>query len=178
MPNLLRLLNETYRESYEFIPCTEDGIHSWIQEGTLKILIAEEKGEILGSAAYDDGHWGEEIEWLTVLERPNRKIIETDLVGEIEKCVDGRKVFMGVDAEGSKINEWAERGYKPEDGLYHMVARLDGLKPLPKTPESVTIRSLKPNEEKEFVRKVNAGFGGEKVKLDVKSMRKTISQQG
>jgi len=59
-----------------------------------------------------------------------------------------------------------------------MVARLDGLKPLPKTPESVTIRSLKPNEEKEFVRKVNAGFGGEKVKLDVKFMRKTISQQG
>lgn len=167
MSSLVKLLNETYRESYEFTPFSEEKLRSQIRERNLKILIAEEDGEVLGSAAYNNGHWGEEIEWLTVSEIPNRKFIENLLVGEIENYIKGETVFTVVDAGSPKIDEWAERGYKPEGGLYHMVARLDGSKPPPKVSEDVTIRGLKPKEEKEFVEAVNAGFGWERLKLGV-----------
>ncbi len=165
LPILVRLLNETYRESYEFMPYTLDSLGAWIKEGMLKILIAQDKDEILGSAAYRDGHWGEEIEWLTVPKRPNRKIIENELVTEVEKYVKGQTVFTVVDEGSPKIKEWIERGYKPEGGLYHMVSRLDGSKPLPKVPEGTIIRNLKPEEEKEFVEAVNVAFGSERLKV-------------
>jgi len=165
LPILVGLLNETYRESYEFTPYTEDRLSAWIKEGMLKILMAQDKDEISGSVAYRDGHWGEEIEWLTVPERPNRKTIEDELVTKVEKCVKGQTVFTVVDEGSPKINEWAERGYKPEGGLYHMISRLDGLKPLPKIPEGTIIRSLKSEEEKEFVEAINTAFGSERLKV-------------
>ena len=167
LKNLVRLLNEAYKEAYEFIPYAEEKLRSWIQEGNLIILVAEEKGEVAGSVAYRSGHWGEEIEWLAVNESPNRKLIENTLVGEAEKCVKGETVFTGVDAESPRINEWIGRGYKPEGGLYCMIARLDGLKPIPKFPEDIILRSLKPEEEKEFVEAVNAGFGWERIKVGI-----------
>jgi len=167
LQKLVRLLNEVHKDSYEFTPYTEESLRSWIQEAKLKILIAEENGKISGSAAYNDGHWGEEIEWLAARENLDRKTIEDELVREIEKCVKGKTVFTAIDAGSPKINEWIERGYKLEDGLCHMVAGIDGLKPLPKVPKGTIIRSLKPNEEKEFVAAVNAGFGWERVKLGV-----------
>lgn len=167
LKSLVRLLNEAYKETYEFIPYTEGKLRSWIQEGNLIILVAEEKGEVTGSVAYRSGHWGEEIEWLAVSEGQSRKLIENTLVREVEKCVKGETVFTGVDAGSPKINEWIERGYNPEGGLYCMVARLDGLKPLPKVPEGIILRSLKPEEEKEFVEAVNAGFGSERLKVGI-----------
>ncbi len=173
MSSLVKLLNETNRESYEFIPFDEEKLRSQIREWNLKILVAEEKGGIIGSVAYNNGHWGEEIEWLAVSENSNRKLVEKVMVREIEKHVKGETVFTVVDAGSPKIKEWAERGYKPEGGLYHMVAKLDGLKPLPKVPEDVIIRSLKPGEEKEFVEAVNAGFGWERVKLGIIQKRKS-----
>jgi ribosomal protein S18 acetylase RimI-like enzyme len=167
LQKLVRLLNEVNKGSYEFTPYTEESLSSWIQEAKLKVLMAEEKGKISGSAAYNDGHWGEEIEWLVARENLDRKTIEDELVREIEKCVKGKTVFTAIDVGSPKINEWIERGYKLEDGLCHMVAGIDGLKPLPKVPKGTIVRSLKPNEEKEFVAAVNAGFGWERVKLGV-----------
>jgi ribosomal protein S18 acetylase RimI-like enzyme len=167
LQRLVRMLNEAYKGSYEFTPYAEESLSSWIEEAELKILMAEDDGEVLGSAAYHDGHWGEEIEWLTVPESRNRKFVENELIKEIEKYVKGQIVFTVVDAGSPKITEWTERGYKPEGGLCHMVARLNGLKPIPKVPEGVIIRSLNQDEEKQFVEAVNAGFGWERVKIDV-----------
>jgi len=167
LSSLVKLLNEARKESYEFIPLNEQKLRSQIKERALEILVAEEEGEITGSVAYNNGHWGEEIEWLYVRENPNRKHLENLLVTEIETHVRGEKIFTVVDAESPKINEWTERGYKPEGGLCHMVARLDGSKPLPKVPEGTIIRSLKPEEEKDFVEAVNAGFNHERLKQGV-----------
>lgn len=165
LASIVDLLNKTRRESYEFIPFDEEKLRFQIRERNLRILVAE-KGRILGSVAYNNGHWGEEIEWLAVSESPNRKRLENLLVKEIEKHVKGEKVFTVTDAESPKINDWTKRGYKPKGGLYHMVARLDGLKPLPKVPEGIIIRGLKPEEENDFVEAVNAGFGRERLKQD------------
>jgi ribosomal protein S18 acetylase RimI-like enzyme len=164
---LVRLLNEAYREAYEFRPYTEDGLRSRLQEGKLEILMAEEKGEVLGSVAYSDGHWGEEIEWLAVSKGPSRTLLQNVLVAEIEEHVKRGTVFTVVDDASPEINEWIERGYRLEGGLYHMVARLDGSKPLPKVPEDVTLRSLRLEEEKALVQAVNAGFGWERLKVGI-----------
>jgi ribosomal protein S18 acetylase RimI-like enzyme len=167
LSSLVKLLNETRKESYEFIPFDEEKLRSQIKEWDLEVLVAEEEGEIIGSVAYNNGHWGEEIEWLCVRENPNRKHLENLLVREIETHVKGEKISTVVDAESPKINEWAERGYKPEGGLCHMVATLDCPKSLPKVPEGIIISSLKPEEEKDFVEAVNAGFDHERLKQGV-----------
>ncbi|MGC8895676.1 MAG: GNAT family N-acetyltransferase [Candidatus Bathyarchaeia archaeon] len=162
---LVKLLNEKYADSYEFVPYTVDGLLSQIKEDNLKVLVAEENGEVLGSAAYHEGHWGEEMEWLAVSKIPKQKLVKDALVSEVEKQVKSEAVFTAVDAESQEIKEWVERGYKAEGGLYHMIARLEGLKPLPKIPEGTILRSLKPDEEEKFVETVNAGFGHERVTM-------------
>jgi ribosomal protein S18 acetylase RimI-like enzyme len=167
LPTLVRLLNEAHREPYEFTPYTEDELKSRIRERCFQIFMAVENGETVGSVAYNDGHWGEEIEWLTASKSSNRKIIENELLREAEKCVKRQVVFTAVDAGSPKTEEWIERGYKPEGGLYHMIARLDGIKPLPKVPEGIILRSLKPQEEKELVEAVNAGFGSERIRMGI-----------
>jgi ribosomal protein S18 acetylase RimI-like enzyme len=164
---LVRSLNEALRNSYEFIPYTDQRLRTWILEGRLKIFIAEESGHIIGSAAYNDGHWGEEVEWLVVPESLNRGILEKLLVEEVEKFVKKATVFTSVDAESPTINDWIKRNYSVEGGLYHMVAGLDGLKPLPRVPENIILRNLNRNEEKELVEAVNAGFGWERLKMGI-----------
>jgi ribosomal protein S18 acetylase RimI-like enzyme len=146
-----------------------------MQEGRLKIVVAEESAEFLGFAAYYDGHWGEEIEWLTVSRAQNRKVIEDALVREIEKFVKSKKVFTSVGAGSPKMNEWMEKGYKPEGGLYHLIADLEGVEPLPEIPVGVLLRSLKAGEERDLVNAVNAGFGWERLKQDAIQKWKTDS---
>jgi ribosomal protein S18 acetylase RimI-like enzyme len=162
---LVKLLNGAYKDSYEFTPYTDESVNFQIQKRGMKILMAEENGRILGAGSYRDSHWGEEIEWLGVPEGENRIFIEDLLVRELEKFVKGDSVFTGVDAESPRIDEWAHRGYVPDNGLYHMVASLTGTIALPQTPKNVVIRSLRPNEEREFVDLVNKGFGWERIKL-------------
>lgn len=167
LPTIAHLLNQAYRGTYEFTPYSENQLCSWIQRGNVKILVAERKGEVLGVAAYRESHWGEEIEWLAVEDVKDKKTIEDTLVREIEKCVKGAAVFTAVDAESPKITNWIKRGYTAEGGLYHMIAQLDCFKPIPKIPDGIILRSLKPEEEKEFVEAVNTGFGWERVKVGI-----------
>lgn len=167
LPILIDLLNKTTRESYEFVPYSEKELQPMLQEGKIKVLVATENSEIQGFVAYNDGRWGEEIRWLAVSETPNQRIIENQLVKEAEKYVKGEKVFTAVDAGSPRINDWTERGYKPEGGLYHMIAKLNSVRPLPTVPEDVILRSLRTEEEKEFVELVNAGFGWERMQTDM-----------
>lgn len=175
LPILVKLLNESYRQDYEFYPYNEERLLSWIQGHKLRILMAEEGGRITASAAYHDGSWGEEIEWLAVPESPDRKTLENRFVGELEKFVKSGKVFRAIDAESPRIYEWIDRGYKPEGGLYHMTAVLNLLRPLPTIPEGVNLRNLRPNEEKEFVEAINSGFERERAKMGDIQLWKTES---
>ncbi|MGQ9624273.1 MAG: GNAT family N-acetyltransferase [Candidatus Bathycorpusculaceae bacterium] len=167
LPSLVKLLNEAYMDTYEFTPYTGEGLRSWILEANLKVFVAEENGEVSGSAAYEDGHWGEEIRWLAVLESQNRRALEDALVKAVEKQVKGETVFAVVDFGSPKISDWVERGYKPKGGLYHMTALLNGIKPLPKVPEGAVLRCLKLDEEQKLIETVNASFGFERLKPGV-----------
>jgi len=171
--NIIKSLNETFNGTYEFVPYTQENLLSRIKEGTLKIVIAEEKETVIGSAAYYNSYWGEEIEWLVTLPISNKEVIEDELVKEAEKHVKSGKVFTPVDAESPKIAEWIQRGYNVEGGLYHMVNRLTEVKTLPNVPDNVILRSLSIGEEKEFVEAVNAGFGWERLRIGIIDMWKT-----
>jgi len=161
---LAKLLNETNRGSYEYIPLTEDELRARIQEGKFRTLIAEQNGDAVGSVTYSDGFWGEEIRWLAVLERPDRKIIEDGLVLQAEKFVHRGTVFTSVEAESPRTSDWTERGYKPEGGMYQMIAKLEHVRPLPAVPEGVILRSSRPADEKKIVETVNSVFGWERLK--------------
>jgi ribosomal protein S18 acetylase RimI-like enzyme len=138
---------------------------SWLLERKIEVSVAEDETGVIGSAAYNDGFWGEEIEWLIVCNSANRKLVEEKLVTEAELHVKKGAVFTAVDADSPKIEEWTRRGYYPNGGLYYMLTRLADLKPVPEVPKDVVLRSLRATEEKEFVKLVNAGFAWERVKL-------------
>jgi ribosomal protein S18 acetylase RimI-like enzyme len=165
LPVLVKLLNVTYRDDFEFVPYTEEKLRTRLTEGKLKILIAEDHGEIAGSVAYNDGFWGEEIEWLVVQDAANRRVIEDLLVGEAEKFVKKGKIAAGASAEDPRIAEWIERGYKPERGMYRLTVKLSEKMPLPHAPEGIVFSSLRPDEEREFVEIVKSGFGWERVRM-------------
>jgi len=165
LPLLVRLLNRTKQGSYEFFPFTEQKFQQWIIEGKFEILLAELNGETIGSVAYSDGHWGEEIRWLAVTENPVSKLVEESLVKEIEKHVKRSEIFTSVDAGSIEIDKWMAFGYRCEGGLCHMQARLDGVKTVPKAPDGIVMRSLRPDEEMALVEAVNAGFGWERLKM-------------
>lgn len=167
LPLLVRLLNRARQGSYEFLPFTEQKLQQWIIEGKLEILLAELNGETIGSVAYSDGHWGEEIRWLAVTENPASKLVEESLVKEIEKHVKRSELFTSVDAGSIEIDKWMAFGYRCEGGLYHMQARLDGVKTVPEAPEGIVIRSLRRDEERVLVKAVNAGFGWERLKMGI-----------
>jgi ribosomal protein S18 acetylase RimI-like enzyme len=137
---------------------------SWIHNRGLKVLIAEDNRRVIGSAAYLDGHWGEEIEWLLVGKNAHAQPVDDMLVKEIEKYVKKGWIFTSVNARSKKIEEWVQRGYYPNGGLYYMFTRLARIKATPKIPGDVLLRSLKLEEEGEFVQLVNTGFGYERVR--------------
>jgi len=163
---LVKLLNETNRGAYEFTPVTENDVRSRIKEGRFRTLMVEEKGDVVGSVTYNDGFWGEEIRWLAVSNRPDRQLIENMLVTEAERFVHGETVFTSIDAESPRINDWIERGYLPEGGLYQMTAKLESVRAIPKVSEGIVIRSMVPGEEMRVVEMVNAVFARERLKSD------------
>lgn len=159
LPRLVELLNGVYRDSYEFVPFTVEKLRLEIVGRRFEVLVVEKKGAVLGCVAYGRSPWGMEIEWLAASE----EIIRDALVEEVEKKVDGG-VFTAVDVGSPMVNFWVRHGYKAEGGLYHMVARLDGVKPLPEVPAGTVIRSLKPSEEKKFIETVNSAYGWERMR--------------
>jgi ribosomal protein S18 acetylase RimI-like enzyme len=165
VPSLFELLKESIgEERLLYMHYVDGNLLSWIHERKLEVLIAEDNNRIIGSAAYNDGHWGEEIEWLLSCKKTGAKLVKNMLVKEFEKHLKKGKIFASVSAGSPEIEEWVQRGYCPNGGLYYMLARLAGLKTIPKIPESILLRSLKPKEENKFVELVNTVFEYERVR--------------
>jgi len=166
LPFLWELLKEPDAEQrLLYIRYGNGNFLSWLKERRIEVLIAENSHGIIGSAAHNDGFWGEEIEWLVACRNAHRKLVEDMLVKEVEKYVKKGTVFTSVNAGSSKVEEWMQRGYCPNGGLCYMVTKLSGLKSASEIPEGVLLRSLKPEEENKFVQLVNAGFGWERVRV-------------
>jgi ribosomal protein S18 acetylase RimI-like enzyme len=164
LPAVVRLLNEEYSGSFEFIPFSEDRVISQIQRRGIKILVAEEDRNSLGLVGTHLEERGEEnISWLAVREGPDRRTIENVLVEEVEKNAEGDTISTTVDEGSPRINEWIDRGYTLNPGWLRMTAKLDSMKPIPKVADGVKLRSLRPDEEQELVEVINTGFGWQRL---------------
>jgi len=127
--------------------------------------VAEKNGQFLGSSGYNDSFWGEEISWLITPDDEDRKTAETALLERVEKYVRKGMLFVALDEGSPDIEEWNQRNFKLEGGMYHMVAQLRTERTLPSIPGGVVVRSLRKEEEKAFVEAVNMGFQTERVKI-------------
>jgi ribosomal protein S18 acetylase RimI-like enzyme len=157
---IVRLLNEEYEGSHEFIPFNEERVLSQIRRRDLKILIAEENGRVLGLIGTRSEERSEEdIFWLAAHEGQDQATVESILVNEFEKNAKSDTVSTMVDEGSPRIKDWTSRGYVLQPGFQRMSAKLNGLKPVPTVDESIKLRSLRPDEEEKLVQVVNAGFG-------------------
>jgi len=159
LPTIVRFLNEEYRKSHEFIPYTKERVLSQIRRRDLKILVAEENGNVLGLVGTHLEERGEEnISWLAADEGPNRRIIENTLVNEVEKNAKSDTVTTTIEEGSPRINDWINRGYVLNLGWLRMSAKLDGPKPVPEVAEGIKLRTLRPDEEEKLIEVVNTGF--------------------
>jgi ribosomal protein S18 acetylase RimI-like enzyme len=166
LPIIVRLLNEKYQGSYEFIPFDEEGVLSQIRKRGLKILVAEENRRVRGLIGTRIEERSEEnIFWLAAYEGYNREIIENMLVSEVEKNAEGDTISTMVDEGSPRINDWINRGYILHAGFQRMSAKLNGLKPIPEVDKGIKLRNLRPDEEEKLVTVVNAGFGWQRLEI-------------
>jgi ribosomal protein S18 acetylase RimI-like enzyme len=164
MPTIVRLLNQEYSNSYEFIPFDEERVLSQIRRRRLKILVAEENGKVLGLIAthsHEDSE--EDVSWLAASKEHNQIAIENMLVNELEKNVKADTISTSIDEENPRITNWINRGYTLQPGFQRMSAKLNSLKPIPQVAEGTNLRSLRPDEEKELVGAMNTGFGWQRL---------------
>jgi ribosomal protein S18 acetylase RimI-like enzyme len=168
LPIAVRLLNEEYRNSHEFIPFDKERIISEIRRRNLKVLVAEENGDVLGligTHTHAEEQLEEHVSWLAARKGYNEKAVENILVNEIEKNAKGGTVMTMVDEGSPRINDWISRGYALEPGFQQMSAKLERLKPIPEVDEDIKLRSLRPDEEDKLVAVMNTGFGWQRLKL-------------
>jgi len=164
LPTIVRLLNEEYSNSYEFIPFDEERVLSQIRRRRLKILVAEENGKVLGLIAthsHEDSE--EDVSWLAASKEHNQIVIENMLVNELEKNVKASTISTSIDEENPRITNWINRGYTLQPGFQRMSAKLNGLKPIPQVAKGTKLRSLRPDEEKELMAVTNTGFGWQRL---------------
>ena len=166
LASLLKLFNAAWKHVYEFMPLTDDELRARVQTEKTKLLVAEEEGRIVGSATYSDGYWGEEIRWLAIEGAVDSRLVKDALIAEVERMVHGEAVFTMVDSGSPEIEEWTKRGYFIDGGLYQMIAKLDGVRPVPVVPEGIVLRSMHVDEEKCLVEAVNGVFGWDRLKPD------------
>ena len=173
LPAIVKLLNDEYRDHDEFIPFNEERVRSEIQNRRLRLLVAEENGEaqgFIGTHSHENSE--EHITWLAATKGQNQKAIENVLVDALEKNAKTDAILTMIDEGSSKIADWTNRGYKLQPGFQRMSAKLDGLKPVPKVDEDTKLRTLRTDEEEQFVEAVNRGFGWKRLELgDLKNWK-------
>jgi len=166
LPTVVRLLNDEYRRSHEFVPFDEERVLSQIRRRGIRILVAEENGSVLGLIGTRPEERSEEnISWLAVREGSDRRTVENMLVNAVERKAQGDTVITTVDEGSSRINDWINRGYDLNPGWLRMSARLDRLKPIPRIAEGIKLRSLRVGEEGKLVEAMNTGFGWRRLEL-------------
>jgi ribosomal protein S18 acetylase RimI-like enzyme len=166
LPSLVELLNEEYRNSNEFIPFDEERVLSQIRRRHLNILVAKEESKILGIiGTHLHENSEKDISWLAAIRGPNQEAIENTLITEVEKDRTVNTIVTSIDEGNPKISNWIKRGYELQPGFERMSAKLNGVIPIPKIGTDVILRSLRSNEEKEFVAAVNSGFGWQRLEL-------------
>jgi ribosomal protein S18 acetylase RimI-like enzyme len=165
LPFVAELMNEEYEGSPEFIPFDEERILSEIRRRDIVVQVAEDDGLVVGVVGTHVDDRGEDIHWLAARKGPQRKVVRDMLVREAERNATGDSIMTMTDEGNPEIKEWESRGYVLEPGFQRMTAELRGMTRVPEVDGEIVLRTLRSDEEAEFVEAVNAGFGWERLKL-------------
>ena len=161
------MLNDEYRDAHGFIPFDEARILSEIRQRGLRVLVAEENGDVLGligTHTHTEENLEEHISWLAARGGRNQQAIEHLLVDAVENAAGGRAVMTMIAEDDPRITDWVHRGYTLQAGFLQMSAKMEGLRPVPAVSEGIELRSLRRGEEEQLVTAMNAGFGWQRLK--------------
>ncbi len=164
---LVSIVNEAYREEYEFIPYNEEDLLSELKPASTVLLATDEGGQIIGLAYLRQDWYGETF---TTCARPGTdwREIEGSLLTAIEPCNKTGNITTAVEPDDRERMEFfIARGYRPQSSLYQMVVDLDQPVPWISLPEGYTIRSLNPDEEERLIRLANAAYSSERLQPGV-----------
>jgi ribosomal protein S18 acetylase RimI-like enzyme len=163
---LAELLNNEYRDSFEFVPFDGERIKYQIRRRNMSVLVAKEKGDAVGLiGTHLEEHGEVNISWLAAREGYDRKRIEDLLVNTVERKAKGDSVSAGVEEGSPRIKDWIQRGYSLNPGWLRMSAKLDHLRKIAKVGADTKLRSLKLSEEEKLIEVMNTGFGWRRLEL-------------
>lgn len=167
LPEVVSLLNEAYREEYEFIPNTNESLQAELKVASSVLLSTDERDQITGLAYVRQDWYGETV---TVSARPGSKKeeIEDMLLSAIEPENKTGKLSTSIDPhEQERIAFFSARGYQIESSLYQLVRGLDQPPPPPHLLEGYIVRSLRPDEEEALIEMANAAYNSERLRPGV-----------
>lgn len=160
---LIHLVNEVYKNSYEFIPYTTEKLCEELKDAQAVYIATDEQGRIRGLARLHGEWYGEEI-MLCVLPEPEHHKIEELLLSAIEQEIQGEEASTVIDpANQEQLDFFISHGYQSESSFYQLIAELDKPRPISLLPKGYSLRSLRPDEEEAFVQLVNIAYEGERL---------------
>ena len=106
------------RQSYEFVPCPAERLAERLSDGSLRILLAEMGGTLVGSVGTVCSRWGEELEWLAVPPSEVGLHAEEALRVALEAQPRAERLVYRVTAGTNDVDPWAARGYVPDGSCF------------------------------------------------------------
>jgi len=143
---LVKMVNENYTDYsdletfYEFIPYTKETLRSKIESRPIVFVAKNQIAE--GLITCYIAFWGTTIDTLCVKRGSYRKKIEDMLISKVEEGAKGWKVVVFLSSDSPRVAEFEKRGYEVYGGLYHMIAKLDHIYPIPPVPKGVVLRNM------------------------------------
>jgi ribosomal protein S18 acetylase RimI-like enzyme len=163
LQEVVSLLNEVNRHSYEFIPNTEQAVQARLTGASSVLLATDQQDQILGLAYLRQDWYGETIS-LSVRPGPGRDELAGLFLDTLEPQNKTGDVSTSVDTgDDARFAFFTARGYSPESSLYQMLADLEQPLPMPPPPDGYVTRTLRPDEEQALIRLANAAYDGDRL---------------
>lgn len=148
---LVGLLNDLDRETYEFIPWTQEHLLEELGQAKSAVLAVDKQDRIAGLAYLRQEWWSETI-GLYLQPGPEQEGTGHALLAAIEPGTKTGRLTILIDPrEQGLLALFAARGYAIESTSYHMIADRDHPQPTPCVAEGYRIRSIRADEEEQLI---------------------------
>lgn len=160
---LVALWSEVRQGSYGFSPCAEGRLTEELQGATSVLLAEDERGGLLGFGFLHREFYGEELQ-LVVRPGPGWRDVAERLLSAVEPRAQTEELTVVVDVEEADLAAFfLEHGYARKGSLYQMLIDMESPRRVPPVPPGYRLRSLRAEEEAQFVRLVNVAYEGERL---------------
>lgn len=163
LPEIVSLLNEVNRLSYEFIPSTGEAVQARLTGASSVLVATDEQDRVLGMTYLRQDWYGETIT-LSLRPGPGKDTLAGLFLDSLEPENKTGDVSTSIDTgDEERLAFFTARGYKQESSLYQMLADLEQPLPLPPLPHGYTTRTLRSDEEEALIRLANSAYHGDRL---------------